>query len=183
MARPPGSGYESLMRVLTPWVAPVLVLAALISAPRAAGAELIDNFGDWSAFKENEDGKPVCWIASQPKKAEGKYTRRGDTYVLVTHRPSEKSLGVVSIGAGYTYKKDSLVELTIGKDAYRMFTDGGFAWNEDHNSDMELVQGMSRGYAMIVKGTSDRGTPTTDTYSLKGFTAAYKAITKACEVK
>ena len=33
------------------------------------------------------------------------------------------------------------------------------------------------------QGTSSRGTQTTDTYSLKGFTAAYKAINTACGVK
>jgi hypothetical protein len=33
---------------------------------------------------------------------------------------------------------------------------------------------------MIVKGTSSRGTLTTDTYSLSGFTAAFNAISKAC---
>ena len=33
---------------------------------------------------------------------------------------------------------------------------------------------------MVVKGTSSRGTVTTDTYSLRGFTAAYDAISGAC---
>ncbi len=36
---------------------------------------------------------------------------------------------------------------------------------------------------MIVAGISSRGTLTTDTYSLNGFTAAYDAITRACGVK
>ena len=42
---------------------------------------------------------------------------------------------------------------------------------------------MKGGLAMIVAGISSRGTLTTDTYSLNGFTAAYDAITKACGVK
>ena len=33
---------------------------------------------------------------------------------------------------------------------------------------------------MIVQGTSSRGTKTTDTYSLIGFTKAYRAIADAC---
>ena len=33
---------------------------------------------------------------------------------------------------------------------------------------------------MVVKGTSSRDTLTTDTYSLIGFTKAYRAIGKAC---
>ncbi|MGB1026239.1 MAG: invasion associated locus B family protein, partial [Rhodospirillaceae bacterium] len=39
---------------------------------------------------------------------------------------------------------------------------------------------MKRGRDMIVKGTSSRGTVTTDTYSLSGVTAAMNAIDKAC---
>jgi hypothetical protein len=34
---------------------------------------------------------------------------------------------------------------------------------------------------MVIKGTSSRGTLTTDTYSLAGFTAAYNAIEQACK--
>ena len=33
---------------------------------------------------------------------------------------------------------------------------------------------------MVVKGISSAGTKTTDTYSLKGFTAAHAAINSAC---
>ena len=33
---------------------------------------------------------------------------------------------------------------------------------------------------MVVRGVSSRGTQTTDTYSLSGFTAAYRAINTAC---
>jgi len=40
---------------------------------------------------------------------------------------------------------------------------------------------MRAGLTMVVKGTSSRGTLTTDTYSLRGFTAAYDAMQKACE--
>ena len=53
----------------------------------------------------------------------------------------------------------------------------------EEGADAKLVQSMIRGADMVVQGTSSRGTLTTDTYSLKGFTAAYKAINKACKVK
>lgn len=40
---------------------------------------------------------------------------------------------------------------------------------------------MKAGRTMIVRGTSTRGTATTDTYSLTGFTAGMKAIDEACK--
>jgi hypothetical protein len=42
---------------------------------------------------------------------------------------------------------------------------------------------MRNGSAMVIKGTSNRGTTTTDTYSLSGTSQAYEAINKACNVK
>ncbi len=140
-------------------------------------------FGDWDAYKETDGGKPVCYIGSQPKKATGKYKKRGDTYILITHRPAEKSFGVLSLKAGYTYQKTSETDVIIGDKTFKLFTDLGHAFAIDTKTDKALVAAMIKGAKMVVKGTSSRGTKTTDTYSLKGFSAAYKAIGKGCKVK
>jgi hypothetical protein len=39
---------------------------------------------------------------------------------------------------------------------------------------------MQKGHSLIVKGTSRRGTNTTDTYSLQGVTAALESVAKEC---
>jgi len=171
-------------------VRPLLLVAALAVGAGGAGAQtaapasgFIDNFDDWSAFSEQENGKPLCYIASLPKKSEGDYSQRGDTYMLVTHRPAEKATGEVSVRAGYTYREGSEVEARIdGGGAFMLFTDQGFAWARDTRTDRALIAAMRAGATLVVKGTSSRGTLTTDTYSLKGFTAAYEAINKACGV-
>ena len=49
--------------------------------------------------------------------------------------------------------------------------------------DKKLVNAMKRGERMIVDGVSSRGTATKDTYSLKGFMRAYKAISAKCGKK
>lgn len=151
------------------------------TAPPPSG--FIDNFDDWSAFSETENGKPLCYMASLPKTSEGDYSQRGDTYVMVTHRPAEKTVGEVSVRAGYTYKEGSEVEVRVdGGPAFMLFTDQGFAWTREAKADQALIAAMKAGAGMVVKGTSSRDTLTTDTYSLKGFTAAYQAIGKACGV-
>ncbi len=155
----------------------------MVAVAEPASAGLIDNFADWSAFSEKDNGDTVCWIASQPKKSEGKYSQRGTPYVMVAHRPKEKAIGVVSINAGYTYRKNSRLSVNVGDSTFHLFTSADTAWAENYKDDTKLVRAMSRGSVMIVKGTSSRGTRTTDTYSLKGFTAAYKAITSACGIK
>ena len=158
----------------------LLGATALLSAAQAQGIRSIGVFGDWSAFQFSEDGSPACYMSSEPTKASGDYTKRGDVFATVTHRPSEKRIGEVSIIAGYSYQKDSAVEVAIGKQTFDLFTQDDGAWALDAASDKTLIQAMKKGNRMVVKGTSARGTRTTDTYSLKGFTKAYRAIGKAC---
>jgi len=160
-----------------------VALIGQVSTPAAGADGLIDVFGDWSAFAIREGGKPVCYVGSEPQKAVGAYKKRGDTFILVSHRPAEKSIDVVSLQAGYTYKPGSEVEITIGRTKQRLFTDGGQAWAYDSKADKALVRAMKGGSSLIAKGTSSRGTATTDTYSLKGFSAAYAAASKACGIK
>lgn len=146
--------------------------------------ELIGVFHDWEAFRKGEGKERWCYMASVPKKAEGDYDKRGHIQASVAHRPAENRIGVVSIIAGYPYKKQSEVTVSIdGNKSFKMFTKNDTAWAYDKKGDQQLVEAMKNGLKMVVKGTSSRGTVTTDTYSLSGFTAAYKEISKACGVK
>ncbi len=158
----------------------VLVFALAAQPSRAQGIKRIGDYGDWSSFQFSEDGNLACYMSSEPKKAKGKYQKRGDVFAIVTHRPAEKRFGEVSVIAGYSYQKDSWVEVKIGKQAFRLFTQDDGAWAPDAETDKKLVRAMTKGRTMVVTGTSTRGTLTTDTYSLSGFTKASRAIAKAC---
>ena len=155
-----------------------IIVSLLVLQPTYAG--LINNFSDWSAFDETEGSNKVCYIGSTPKKQRGKYKKRGETYVLVTHRPAEKTRGVISIKAGYSFKKGTDVQVNVGSQRFTLFTDKDHAWARDTAGDHKLTAAMRSGSQMIVTGISGRGTKTTDTYSLSGFTAAYNTINKAC---
>ncbi len=160
-------------------------VALALTSPIIPGAAQAESFlgkhGDWEAFADKEDGKSVCYMASEPTKMRGDYTKRGASYAMVTHRPAEKSRNVVSIRAGYDYKPGSEVAVVIGAATFKLFTKDGWAFAPDADADNALVKAMVRGAAMTVVGFSGRGTKTTDSYSLKGFTAAYGAISKACK--
>ncbi len=156
-----------------------VILGLLLPSAAAAMVVEIGVYADWRAYSQGA----TCYMGSEPKKAEGKYKLRDQPYVLVSHRPGNKSIGVIEIGAGYTYKPGSEVDAAIGDESFSLFTKGGNAWARDARTDRALVAAMKAGKAMVVKGTSSRGTLTTDTSSLAGFTAAYAAIGKACKVK
>ena len=103
--------------------------------------------------------------------------------MLVTHRPGEGTRDVFELRAGYLYKKGSGVTVMIDGQNFDLFTQGSTAWAKDDKTDGALARAMIRGSKMRVIGTSARGTKTVDTYSLKGFTAAYKTIGRDCSVK
>lgn len=158
--------------------------AMFITAPAlAADPKVLGSFKDWNAFAFDESGHKVCYISSQPKKKEPAAARRGDIYVLVTHRPSEKTFDVVSFIVGYPLKKGSEAAVDIDGKKFALFTDGEAAWARDAETDKALVAALRAGKTLIMKGTSQRGTNTTDTYSLSGVADAYDAIGAACDVK
>jgi invasion protein IalB len=163
-------------------LAVTLAFAALApAAPASAqGIQRLGEYEDWNAYQFSEKDKPACYMASAPKKAEGNYTKRGDVFAIVTHRPAEGRRDEVSVIAGYPYKKDSWVQVQIGDKKFRLFTQDDNAWAPDKEADKALVAAMIKGQEMIITGTSARGTQTVDTYSLAGFTRAYQAINDAC---
>jgi len=154
-----------------------------LTAQAAHGETLLES-GDWQAIKDLENGHPICVMSAEPQKSQGKYTKRGTVLAIISHRPKENRIGEASFQAGYTFKRGSQPTATVdGKTTFKLFTQGGHAWAFDAKADKELIAAMRAGGKLVVKGTSSRGTLTTDTYSLKGFTAALKAINKACDVK
>ena len=160
----------------------IAVLAFTASASSAASPKQIGKYGDWTSYSLSENGSKVCYMVSKPVKAQGKYTNRGEIFALITHRPSESTKDVFSYITGYTYKTGSDATVTIDGERYVLFTQDDTAWAPDANADSKLAKAIQTGSKMIVKGTSARGTLTTDTYSLKGSGAAYKAISKECKI-
>ena len=75
---------------------------------------------------------------------------------------------------------NSNASATIDGKTFPMVTDGEGAWLADTSGEAGFVEAMKAGSNLIVKGTSQRGTNTTDTYSLGGVTAAMQEIDKAC---
>lgn len=165
----------------------ILFLACAVFSFKALAMEaptVIGEYHDWSAYTFKEGKNIVCYMASTPKRDEGNYTRRGDIYAVITHRPAEKSFDVVNFVLGYTLKSNAPFTVKIGKETFtKFFSEGDKSWTINDDEDARLVKAMVRGERMIVEATSNRGTKTKDTYSLKGFARAYQAINAKCGKK
>ena len=160
--------------ILAFWALPCL-------ADKDPNLKNLGTFGEWTAYTYNGEGGKLCYIATQPTKSTGKYSKRDDVFLMVTHRPAEKAFNVVNTVAGYTYKKGSKPTLTIDKKkAITLVSHEDTAWAKDNKTDKQLVSQMKAGSTAVLRGTSRRGTAITDTFSLKGFSKAYREISEAC---
>lgn len=158
-------------------------IAALAVWAAPSAAQDLGKFKDWRAHHFTEDGKRVCTMWTQPKKAEGNYKRRGEIFAFVSHRPAEKRVGIVSFGMGYPFASGKELAVSIdGNPPIHLPASGSLAWQDSPKINRKLVNAMRGGLRMVATGRSKRGTKTVDTYSLKGFTAAYRAISAACGV-
>ena len=160
----------------------LILTAAVVVAP-ASAADFIETHGDWSVFADKKAKATECHMGSEPTKETGQYKKRGDAFVLVAHDTAAKTSNVVSFTHGYTLKKDADVLVKIGGHEFKLFAADDTAWARDSKTDNALVAAMRGGAEMVVTGYSSRGTKTEDTYSLKGVSAAHRAIGKLCGVK
>ena len=137
----------------------------------------------WDAYSDTEKGHKICYLVGEPTKSEPANAKRSKIYASVTHRPAEKVSNEVSFNAGYLFKDGSDAELIVDSHKFSLFTNKDSAWSRDAATDKAVVEALAKGKTAVLKGTSARGTETTDTYSLAGLSQALGQIDKGCGVK
>lgn len=156
-------------------------LVLCVSSAADAAPRLLERYNDWAAYLNEEGGKKLCFVISQPtsSKMNPAGRKRGPGFVFVSYRPSENISGEVSVAYGYPLAAES-TRAEIGSDSFSLFAREESAWIEDASEEPKLVEAMRAGSSMSIYGKSSRGTTTVDTYSLSGVTAALKRAQEAC---
>lgn len=163
------------------------VVGALALGSGAAVAQgsstMIGNQSDWTAFMAEQPKE--CWAVSPPKKTvntkDGKPVdvKRGDIRLYVAYRPGQS--GEVSFAGGYPFASGSTVELVVGSQTFKLFTEGESAWTGSPDEDAKVISAMRAGANAVVTGVSSRGTKTVDTFSLAGLTAMSNKAQDSCK--
>ncbi len=165
----------------------MLVAASAAAAPAQTGAATtIGSFKQWTAYKSTEADGKMCFIAAQPTDSKynpSKPKARDPAYFMVTIIPAKKIKNEASTIIGYAFKKDSKVTVDVDGKKFTMFTDKDNAWIENTAQEATLISAMKGAKTMTIEGVSQRGTTTTDTYTLTGLGSALDAIAKECPVK
>lgn len=102
---------------------------------------------------------------------------RNEVQTLVGYpmKPTTSSFFHQAIVDGRAYPMKSIPD-----DPATNIVDSEAAWLASTDDEAGFVTALKGGSQLVVKGTSGRGTETTDTYSLSGVTAAMQAIDTAC---
>jgi hypothetical protein len=153
-----------------------------ITAPAAAQApKLINTFLDWSSYAHDDGKTKICFAVSRPKSQEPKGVTRRPAYFYISAWPKDGVKSEVSIRIGYSFKKDSEVTVMVGGIAFKLFTQADRAYVGDPTQELKLIEAMKKGTNLQVQGTSERGTTTTDTYSLAGLSQAMQSLAEICQ--
>jgi hypothetical protein len=151
----------------------------------SAGAEpaLIGQFGTWGAYSAaTPNGKKVCFALAKPSSSKTipPNRPRDPAYAFVSTRPAEKVFNEVSIMIGYFLKPGSESTLEVGGATFAMYTQGDGLWIKNAAEEERMVEAMRRSADVVIKGTSAKGTETTDVFSLKGLSQALDRISQDC---
>ena len=168
-----------------------LLMALTFMFPPAAQAQEADapaaTFNQWRLFVEGTGLSKTCYIIGEPQQTAPSNVKRGDIFITLTHRPGQGVRNEIAVSAGYPFSAQSNPFAKIGDTEFNFFTGvqarnsaDDWAWIRKLDQQARLVGAMKRGRTLVFKGTSARGTLTTDTYSLSGVTAATKALDAAC---
>jgi len=162
-------------------VTAVVGLALASGAGMAQSVKTIGTYSSWTSFTHGESASLLCFATAQPSKQEPSNAKRDPAFIYVSSWPKDGVKAEISVKIGYALRKGSDVTLAVGSSSFKLFAHGDRAYVADATEELKLLEAMRKGSTMTVKGTSDRGASTTDTYSLAGITQALQAVATNCK--
>jgi hypothetical protein len=161
-----------------PAAAPAKTPAPKPAAAKGASPKAIGTFDDWVAATHQEAGQPVCYAFTRAQTSIPALPGRGSVVLTVTQRNTGRD--AVAIEAGYAFAPNATVDLQADQTGLDFYTAQRAAFARDGHAAVAAFQSASRA---IARSPGPHDTRLTDTFSLKGFSAAYDAISKACPAK
>jgi hypothetical protein len=158
-----------------------LALSTAMAPALAQQAQNLGTFKNWTAWKGIDANGEMCYISAAPQSSQPSGVNRSPIHFLVIHRKGLGTKNEVQTLIGYPFNTtNSNASASIDGRAFQMVTEGEAAWLASAADEPNFVAALKAGTTLVVKGTSQRGTNTTDTYDLGGVTAAMGEIDKAC---
>jgi invasion protein IalB len=184
----------------------------VVKKDEAAKPALVASFGDWNVFVGQAGKGRICYVLAQPKSREPAGLNRDPGYAFISDRPAEGVRNEVSFIMGFdvaagadnaeakpetktSSKRASKSEsksktppvaapvAMVDEATFEMLPKGADLWVKNAAREAELIVQMRKGSKLVVKASSLKGHPSTDVYSLTGFSQAMDRLLKECPGK
>ncbi len=162
----------------------LIVLAAAVATaglgPASAEPRRVSTHQDWVVYVNDDSPQGrVCYALTDASEIAPRNLDHGRVVMMVGSWASGARTEQVMFQTGYELRPSGPVRARVGSDVYRMFVDGSDAFAYD-DEESRLVRAMRRGSTLRVEATSTRGNATAYAFSLRGVTAALRAVAQAC---
>lgn len=144
----------------------------------SGGPKAIGRFDDWTAATNLESGALTCYAFTRVQSSQPVMPGRGDVVLTVTERATPRD--AVAISAGFSFPQGATVAVGVESVNFDFYTAQRSAFARDGRA---VVAAFHKGSKTVAKVPGPRNTAISDTFSLRGFSAAYAAIQKACPAK
>ncbi len=146
--------------------------------PPANAPKSIGKWDDWQAATHQEAGQLVCYAFTRATASSPSLPGRGDVVLTVTQRQGGRD--AVAITAGFAYASSAEVQVVADQATLPFYTANRSAFARDGKA---AVTSFDKARQAVARSPGPRNAPVADTFSLRGFSPAYAAISKACPAK
>ena len=175
----------------------------------AAKPALVATFGDWNVFVGRAGKGRICYTLAQPKTREPSSLKRDPGYAFISDRPAEGVRNEVSFIMGFEVSAGAEAEAKgdakpagkasrsdarskraiaspvakVDEASFDLLPKGGNLWVKNAAREGALIAEMRKGSTLEIKAYSIKGSVSTDSYSLSGFSQALDRLQKECPGK
>lgn len=174
---------------------PALIAAVLLAAGLPAQAQaqrtaassgqaqalLLETAGKWQAFSSQQGRAKVCYALSKAEARAPANLKDVDGLLFVSSRPGEGVRNEISLVMNFDLKEDVEHQAIIGEERFALVAKGQNMWLKNPAEEPRMLDALRKGAGLEIKGTSKRGNPTSDKYSLAGLTQVVKRAEEACK--
>jgi invasion protein IalB len=144
-------------------------------------ALLLETAGKWQAFSSQQGRSKVCYALSKAETRMPANLKDVEGMLFISTRPGEGVRNEISFVMNFDLKENVEHQAIIGNERFALSAKGQNMWLKNPAEEARMLDVMRRGSSLEVKGTSKRGNPTSDKYSLAGISQIVKRVEDACK--
>ena len=155
--------------------------AKTASAGGQGQARLLETAGKWQAFSSQQGRSKICYALSKAESRSPANLKDVDGLLFISSRPGEGVRNEISLVMNFPLKEDVEHQAIIGAERFALVAKGENIWLKNPAEEGRMLDAMRKGSGLEIKGTSKRGNPTSDKYSLAGISQIVKRAEEACK--